>query len=535
MKVELIKTEGNKVSFKLTVDNDKFESAIVKAYNKNKGKYNIPGFRKGKAPRKIIEANYGKGVFYSDAIDILFPEVYPSAIDELKIDPIDMPSIDIEEISKDNGLVILVDVEVKPTFELGEYKGVEVEKVEETVNEDVVTAKLEEMREKASRLVSVEREIVNGDTANIDFEGFDGEVAFEGGKGENYDLVIGSGSFIPGFEEQLVGKKVGEEVEVNVTFPEEYHAENLAGKPVVFKVKVNDVKVKELPELNDEFAADTTEFNTLEELTADVRAKAEADGEVAFEGGKGENYDLVIGSGSFIPGFEEQLVGKKVGEEVEVNVTFPEEYHAENLAGKPVVFKVKVNDVKVKELPELNDEFAADTTEFNTLEELTADVRAKAEAEVAEAAKNELRNRVIEKVVENTTVEVPEAMVKNEIENQLMELNYQLQYQGFGMEQFLQMTGKTMEEFKAEFTTNRREEAVKNVKTSLVIEAIAKAEGVEVSEEEVNAEVEKMAAAYNMTVEQVKEALRPNDLKDMEGQLKIRKTIDLLVDSAKIA
>ena len=431
MKVELIKTEGNKVSFKLTVDNDKFESAIVKAYNKNKGKYNIPGFRKGKAPRKIIETNYGKGVFYSDAIDILFPEVYPAAIDELKIDPIDMPSIDIEEISKDNGLVISVDVEVKPTFELGEYKGVEVEKVEETVNEDLVTAKLEEMREKNSRLVSVEREIENGDTANIDFEGFDGDVAFEGGKGENYNLVIGSGSFIPGFEEQLVGKKAGEEVEVNVTFPEEYHAENLAGKPVVFKVKINDVKVKELPELNDEFAADTTEFNTLEELTADVRAKVEEDAKVA--------------------------------------------------------------------------------------------------------AKNELRNRVIEKVVENTEVEVPEAMVKNEIENQLMELNYQLQYQGFGMEQFLQMTGKTMEQFREEFVSNRREEAVKNVKTSLVIEAIAKAEGVEVSEEEVNAEVEKMAAAYNMTVDQVKEALRPTDLKDMEGQLKIRKTIDLLVDSAKIA
>lgn len=431
MKVELIKTEGNKVSFKLTVDNDKFESAIVKAYNKNKGKYNIPGFRKGKAPRKIIETNYGKGVFYSDAIDILFPEVYPSAIDELKIDPIDAPSIDIEEISKDNGLVILVDVEVKPSFELGEYKGVEVEKVEETINEDAVTAKLEEMREKGSRLVSVEREIANGDTANIDFEGFDGEVAFEGGKGENYDLVIGSGSFIPGFEEQLVGKKVGEELEVNVTFPEEYHAENLAGKPVVFKVKVNDVKVKELPELNDEFAADTTEFNTLEELTADVKAKVEA--------------------------------------------------------------------------------------------------------EAAEAAKNELRNRVIEKVVANTEVEVPEAMVKNEIENQMMELNYQLQYQGFGMEQFLQMTGKTMEEFKAEFTANRRDEAVKNVKTSLVIEAIAKAEDVQVNEEEVDAEVQKMAEAYNMTVEQVKEALRPTDLKDMEGQLKIRKTIDLLVDSAKIA
>ena len=431
MKVELIKQEGTKVSFKLTVDNEKFESAIVKAYNKNKGKYNIPGFRKGKAPRKVIETHYGKGVFYSDAIDIVFPEVYPAAIDELKIDPIDMPSIDVEEISKDNGLVLLVDVEVKPEFQLGDYKGVEVEKVDETVNEDVVNAKLDEMREKGSRLVSVEREIANGDTANIDFEGFDGEVAFEGGKGENYDLVIGSGSFIPGFEDQLVGKKAGEEVEVNVTFPEEYHAENLAGKPVVFKVKVNDVKVKELPELNDEFAADTTEFNTLEELRADVRAKAEADAK--------------------------------------------------------------------------------------------------------EAAKNELRNRVIEKVVANTEVEVPEAMVKHEIDNQLMELNYQLQYQGFGMEQFLQMTGKTMDEFKAEFTASRREEALRNVKTSLVIEAIAKAEDVQVSEEEVNAEVQKMADAYKMTVEQVKEALRPTDLKDMEGQLKIRKTIDLLVENAKIA
>ena len=431
MKVELLKKEGNKVSFKLTVDNDKFESAITKAYNKNKGKYNIPGFRKGKAPRKVIETHYGKGVFYSDAIDIVFPEVYPVALDELSIDPIDMPSIDVEEISNDNGLVILVDVEVRPEFQLGEYKGVEVEKVDNTVSEEVVNAKLEEMREKNSRLVSAEKEIENGDTANIDFEGFDGEVAFEGGKGENYNLVIGSGSFIPGFEEQLVGKKAGEELEVNVTFPEEYHAENLAGKPVVFKVKINDVKVKELPELNDEFAADTTEFNSLEELRADVTAKAQA--------------------------------------------------------------------------------------------------------EADEAAKNQLRNSVIEKVVANTEVEVPEVMVKNEIENQLMELNYQLQYQGFGMEQFLQMTGKTMEEFKAEFEASRKEEAVKNVKTSLVIEAIAKAEDVQVSEEEVNAEIQKMADAYNMTVEQVREALKANDLKDMEGQLKIRKTIDLLVDSAKIA
>ena len=431
MKVELIKQEGNKVSFKLTVDHDKFESAVVKAYNKNKGKFNIPGFRKGKAPRKIIETNYGKGVFYNDAIDIVFPEVYPSALDELQLAPIDRPSIDVEEISKDNGLVLVVEVEVQPEFELGQYKGIEVAKVDYNVTEEEVDAKLNELQERASRLVDSDKEIENGDTANIDFEGFKDGVAFEGGKAEGHNLVIGSGSFIPGFEDQLVGKKAGEEVDVNVTFPADYHAEDLAGAPVVFKVKVNGVKVKELPELNDEFAADTTEFNTLAELRADVTAKAEE--------------------------------------------------------------------------------------------------------ESKEAAKNELRNRVIEKVVANTEVEVPEAMVKHEIDNQLMELNYQLQYQGFGMEQFLQMTGKTMDEFKAEFTASRREEALRNVKTSLVIEAIAKAENVEVSEEEVNSEVQKMADAYKMTVEQVKEALRPNDLKDMEGQLKIRKTIDLLVENAKIA
>ena len=432
MKAELVKKEGNKVTLKITVDNNKFEEAVNKAYNKTKGKYNIPGFRKGKAPKVVIETQYGKGVFYNDAIDMLFPEVYPEAIKELNIDPIDRPDLDIEEISKDNGLVMVVNVEVKPEFELGAYKGIEISKVDNTVSEEDVEARLNEMVNRNARLTSVEdKALENGDTAVIDFEGFKNGVAFEGGKGENYNLVIGSNTFIPGFEDQLVGKKAGEEVEVNVTFPEEYHAENLAGKPVVFKVKVNEVKVKELPELNDEFAADTTEFNTLAELRADVTAKAEE--------------------------------------------------------------------------------------------------------ESKEAAKNELRNRVIEKVVANTEVEVPEAMVKHEIDNQLMELNYQLQYQGFGMEQFLQMTGKTMDEFKAEFTASRREEALRNVKTSLVIEAIAKAENVEVSEEEVNSEVQKMADAYKMTVEQVKEALRPNDLKDMEGQLKIRKTIDLLVENAKIA
>ena len=432
MSVKVETLEKNMAKLTVEVAAEELEKALQAAYNKQKKQIAVPGFRKGKVPRQMIEKLYGAEIFYDDAANALMPKAYADAYDECELDIVSQPTVDIVQLEKGKPFIFTALVATKPEVTLGEYKGLKVEKTVVEVTDEEVEAKVQEEAEKNARTITVEdRAVENGDDVILDFEGFVDGVAFEGGKGENYPLTIGSGSFIPGFEEQLVGAEAGKEVEVNVTFPEEYHAENLAGKPVVFKVKVNDVKVKELPELNDEFAADTTEFNTLEELRADVRAKAEED--------------------------------------------------------------------------------------------------------AAKAAKNELRNRVIEKVVENTEVEVPEAMVKNEIENQLMELNYQLQYQGFGMEQFLQMTGKTMEEFRAEFAANRREEAVRNVKTSLVIEAIAKAEAVEVSEEEVNAEVEKMAASYNMTVDQVKEALRASDLKDMEGQLKIRKTIDLLVDSAKIA
>lgn len=426
MKAELLKKEGNQVTFKITVDNDKFEGAVTKAYNKNKGKFNIPGFRKGKAPKQIIESQYGKGVFYNDAIDMLFPEIYPKALDELDIDPIARPDLDIEEISKDNGLVMVVNVEVKPEVNLGEYKGIEIAKPDYTVNEDEVNLRLEEMRNKASRLVDVERAIENGDNTVIDFEGF-------------------------------------------------------------------------------------------------------VDG-VAFEGGKGEDYSLVIGSNTFIPGFEEQLVGKNKGEEVEVNVEFPAEYHAENLAGKPATFKVTVKNVQKKELPELNDGFAADTTEFNTLEELKKDLKAKVEEEAKNRADAEMKNSLVEKVSEGTELEVPEAMVETQIDNMLMELNYQLQYQGLQLEQLLQMTGRTIEELRNE----KREEATKLVKSSLILEAIAKAENVEVSEEEVNAEVEKMAKMYNMEADKIKSMMKATDLEDIKGQLKIRKTIDLLVDSAKL-
>ena len=428
MKAELIKKEGNKVTFNLTVDNDKFETAINKAYNKNKGKFNVQGFRKGKAPRKLIEAQYGKEVFYNDAIDIILPEVYPQALDTLNIDPIDRPALDVQEISKDNGLVMLIEVEVKPEFELGNYKGIEISKVENTVTDEEVESRLQDMVNRNARLVSVEdKAIENGDTAVIDFEGFENGVAFEGGKGENHNLVIGSNSFIPGFEDQLVGKKAGEEVEVNVTFPEQYHAENLAGKPAVFKVKINDVKVKEVPALDDEFAKDTTEFETLAELRADVKAKAEE--------------------------------------------------------------------------------------------------------EAKNRAEAEMRNALVEKVAENTEVEVPNAMVENQIDNMIMELNYQLQYQGLNLQQLLQMTGRSIEELRSE----RREDAARLVKSSLVLEAIAKAEGIEVSEEELTTELEKMASMYRMEVEQLKSSLRETDLEDIKGQLKIRKTIDFLVENAKLA
>lgn len=428
MKAELVKKEGNKVTLKITVDNNKFEEAVNKAYNKTKGKYNIPGFRKGKAPKVVIETQYGKGVFYNDAIDMLFPEVYPEAIKELNIDPIDRPDLDIEEISKDNGLVMVVNVEVKPEFELGAYKGIEISKVDNTVSEEDVEARLNEMVNRNARLTSVEdKALENGDTAVIDFEGFENGVAFEGGKGENYNLVIGSNTFIPGFEDQLVGKKAGEEVEVNVTFPETYHAENLAGKPVVFNVKVNDVKVKEVPALDDEFAKDTTEFETLAELRADVKAK-----------------------------LEEQ---------------------AKN------------------------------------------------------AADAEMRNALVEKVSANTEVEVPEAMVQHQIDNMLMELNYQLQYQGLNLEQLLQMTGRGLDELREE----RRADAQRLVKSSLVLEAIAEKENVEANDADVDAELEKMAAMYNMEVEKIKSSLRETDIEDIKGQIKIRKTLDLLVENATIA
>ena len=426
MKAELLKKEGINVSFKITVENDKFKEAVNKAYNKTKGKYNIPGFRKGKAPKVVIETQYGKGIFYNDAIDMLFKEVYPQAIKELNLDVIDRPSLDIEQISEENGLVMLVDVQVKPEFEVGTYKGVEVKKEEVKVSEDEVELELKEMATRGARLVSADKALESGDTAVIDYEGFDNGVAFEGGKGENYSLVIGSNTFIPGFEDQLIGKKAGEEVEVNVTFPEKYHAPNLAGKPVVFNVKVNDVKVKEIAEINDEFAKDVSEFETLKELKDSIRTK-----------------------------LEEQA-------------------------------KKSVED--------------------------------------------KMKNDIISKICDNTEVEIPSAMVEHQLDNLLMQFNYQLQYQGLNLQQLLDMSGKTIDDLKDE----RREDAKKGVKMTLVLEKIAEVENVQISDEEFDAEISKMASMYNIESDKLKNTLREEEIEGIKEELKIRKVVDLLVKNAKL-
>ena len=425
MKAELVKKEGNKVTLKITVDNNKFEEAVNKAYNKTKGKYNIPGFRKGKAPKVVIETQYGKGVFYNDAIDMLFPEVYPEAIKELNIDPIDRPDLDIEEISKDNGLVMVVNVEVKPEFELGAYKGIEISKVDNTVSEEDVEARLNEMVNRNARLISVEdKALENGDTAVIDFEGFENGVAFEGGKGENYGLTIGSGQFIPGFEEQLVGVELEKEVDVNVTFPAEYHAAELAGKEAVFKCTVHEIKVKELPELDDDFAAEVSEFDTLEELKADIKAK--------------------------------------------------------------------IKEQKIAE------------------------------------GKRAQEDKAVETAVANATMEIPEAMLNTQVKQMYDEMAQRIQMQGLTMEQYFQFSGLTEEAMLEEIKPN----AMKRIETRLVLEAIAKAENIEISEEKLDAELTKMAEMYQMEVDKLKEYMGESEKEQMKADMAVQEAVTLLVDSA---
>jgi len=421
------KIDKNKVSFEFSVSAEEFEKAVEKAYRKNVGKINIQGFRKGKAPRQIIEKFYGAEIFYDDAINIVLPDAYDKAIEENNIHPVAQPEIDLKgEITKESGVTFTAQVVVKPEFEMGTYKGISATKVTHRTLKKDVDAEIEKLRERNSRMVPVEdRAVKKDDVANIDFEGFCDGVPFAGGKGEGFDLTIGSGQFIPGFEEQIVGKNIGDEFDVNVSFPEEYHAEDLKGKPAVFKVKVNSIQYKEMPELDDEFAKDISEFDTLDELKADIRAKLE--------------------------------------------------------------------------------EQAAKTTQ------------------------QERENAVIDKLVEETEIDVPECMIDTRIENIIRENNMRMAQQGISFEQYLSYMGSSVDQFKEMMRPN----AEKQVKANLILEAIVKKEAFEITDEMVDDKIKEMAEMYHMEADKLKENITDNDKENIKADMQMEKAVALIVDNVK--
>ncbi|RLL47944.1 trigger factor [Oceanobacillus piezotolerans] len=420
------KQEGNKGVLTFEVPAEDFDKALDKAFKKVVKDIEVPGFRKGKMPRGLFEKRFGVEALYQDAVDILLPDAYRNAIDETDIFPIAQPNVDIEQIEKGKNVIFTAEVEVKPEVTLGDYKGLEVEEQSTEVTDEDVEKEIDRLRERHAELVVKEDgEVENGDTVVIDFEGFlDGE-AFDGGKGDNHSLEIGSGSFIPGFEEQLVGKKSGEETEIEVTFPEDYHAEELAGKVATFKVKIHEIKFKELPELDDEFAKDVDD-------------------------------------------------------------------EAETLA-----------DLKNKKKEEL-------------------------EAERKQNAENQKRQELVEKASENAEVNIPEAMVETELDQMLREFEQQLQMQGMTLEMYTQFAGQDKDALKEQM----KEDAEKRVKTNLTLEAIAKAENLEVSEEDINAELEQMAAMYGVDAKQLLPMLGGNT-EMLENDLLMRKAIDFLAEQSK--
>ena len=428
MSVQVEKLEKNMAKLTVEVSAEDFKAAIKKAFNKNKNRFAIPGFRKGKAPQAMIEKMYGEGVFYEDAADEAINASYAEAMKESGLDIVSRPEVTIEMIGKDEPFVYSALVAVKPEVTLGQYKGVEVEKADASVSAEDVEAELKKVQEQNARLLTVEdRGVEDGDQTVIDFEGFVDGKGFEGGKAEDYPLTIGSHSFIDTFEEQLIGKKIGEECEVNVTFPTEYHAADLAGKPATFKVTVKEIKVKELPELNDEFASEVSEFDTLDEYKKDV---------------------------------EKKLAEKK---EIEAN------------------------------------------------------------------SKNE--DAVVAKVVENATMEIPDKMIDAQAENMVQDMARRMQSQGLSLDMYLKYTGMTVEQMKEQ----ARPDAEKRIRTRLVLEAVAKAENIQISDEKVDEEVAKMAEAYKMEVEKLKSYMSESDVKQMKEDLAVQQAVDLLVAEAKLA
>ena len=425
MSVQVEKLEKNMAKLTVEVSAEDFEKAVNTVYNRNKKSINIPGFRKGKAPRVMIEKMYGVGVFFEDAANLLINTEYPKAAQESELDIVSRPTIDIVQIEKGKSFIFTAEVAVKPEVTLGEYKGVEVEVSAADVTEEEVAAELKKEQEKNSRTIDVDdRAVADGDMVTLDFEGF-------------------------------------------------------------------------------------------------------VDGE-AFEGGKGENYPLTIGSGSFIPGFEEQLVGAEAEKEVEVKVTFPEDYHAEELKGKEAVFKCTVHEIKAKELPEIDDEFAAEVSEFDTLEEYKADVKAKIKEQKAADGKRNQEDQAVEQAVKNAEYEIPQPMIDTQTTQMVEDFAQRIQSQGITLEQYFQFTGLTAEKMMEDM----KPQAIKRIETRLVLEAIAKAENIEITDEKVDEELAKMAESYNMEVEKLKEFMGENEKKQMKEDLAVQEAVTFLVENA---
>ena len=427
MSVQVEKLEKNMAKLTVEVSAEDFKAAIKKAYNKTKNRFAIPGFRKGKASQAVIEKMYGEAVFYEDAADEAINSTYAEAMKESGLDIVSRPEITVEQIGKDQAFIYSALVAVKPEVTLGEYKGVEVEKADAAVTAEDVEAELKRVQEQNARLLTVEdRPVADGDQTVIDFEGFVDGKGFEGGKAEDYPLTIGSHSFIDTFEEQLIGKNIGEECEVNVTFPTEYHAAELAGKPAMFKVTVKEIKVKELPALDDGFASEVSEFDTLDEYKQDI---------------------------------EKKLQERK---------------------------------------------------------------------EKAAASQNE--DRVVAKVVENASMEIPEKMIDAQVDNMLRETAQRMQSQGLSMDLYMKYTGMTADQMKDQM----RPEAVKRIQTRLVLEAVVKAENIETSEEKLDEEIAKMAEAYKMEADKLKSYMTDSDKDQMKQDLAVQAAVDLLVSEAKL-
>lgn len=426
MSVQVEKLENNMAKLTIEVSAEDLEKALEAAYQKEKNKISIPGFRKGKVPRAMVEKMYGAGIFYEDAANSLMQQNYPAAVDESGIDIVSRPSVDVVQLEKGKPFIFTAEVAVKPEVTLGKYLGVTVSKVDTTVTDEEVDAALEKERNNNARTVSVtDRPVQSGDTAVIDFEGFVDGVAFEGGKGENHPLEIGSHSFIDTFEDQLIGKNAGDEVDVNVTFPEQYQAADLAGKPALFKVKIHEVKAKELPELNDEFASDVSEFETLAE-------------------------------------YKESL-------------------------------KKNLQQQKENE------------------------------------AKKTKEDEAIQKIIDKSKMDLPEAMITTQCENMIEEFSQRLAQSGLSMEQYLQFSGMTMDKMMEQV----RPEAISRIQSSLVLEQIAKEENIEVTDEDVDAEIAKMAANYGMEADKLKEYMGEAEKASMKRELAITKAVDLIMENAK--